>query len=179
MKSHTSCSPSLSRDAPAASLEMLTPSQGGYDHQWQEGVSCRPPPLLRPARLLPRVSRSRAGGALGTRRPRCSWLACPTAPQLPGNRLRLTPSPPQIQPAPRSLLLENGRGEPGQARRRRALQPGWRARSPPEGAGGREQMASLGGGTQRLAPGSLLNSVRTHVSDRRPLGGAVAGTWDH
>lgn len=121
------------------------------------------------------------GGALGTRCPRCSWLACPTARQLPGNRLRLTPSPPQIQPAPRSpaFCWQDGRGEPGQARRRRAFQPGWRARSPAEGAGGGEQMASLGGGTQRLAPGSLLNSVRTHVSDRRPLGGAVAGTWDH
>lgn len=33
MKSHISCSPSLSRGAPAVSLEMLTPSQGEHDHQ--------------------------------------------------------------------------------------------------------------------------------------------------
>lgn len=67
MKSHTSRSPSLSRDAPAASLEMLTPSQGGYDHQWQEGISCSPPPPARPCAAPPaRVAvprRRRAGDA--------------------------------------------------------------------------------------------------------------------
>lgn len=45
--------------------------------------------------------------------------------------------------------------------------------------GGGEQMASPGKGTWRLAPGGLLDPVRTYGLERRHLGGAVAGTWDH
>lgn len=62
MKSHTSYSPSLSRDAPAASLEILTPSQGGYYDQRAGGDILLPSPHcpLRTVlcRLLPCVSRS-------------------------------------------------------------------------------------------------------------------------
>lgn len=74
MKSRTSCNSSLSRDAPAASLEMLTLSQGGYDDQGAvlETPSCAAMPALPSPHgavpALPCVSRSpprrRAGNAL-------------------------------------------------------------------------------------------------------------------
>lgn len=44
--------------------------------------------------------------------------------------------------------------------------------------GGGEQMASLGKGTRRLAPGGLLDPVWMHVLERRRLGEAVVGTQD-
>lgn len=146
----------------------------------QEGVRWRPPPLLSSLRYpLARAALStpsRAGsiravlGPLpgGAARTRCSWLAVshgatvawkpPPADTISRPRF----SQPRVPfPVPCADKMADGsRGERGRGGGELSS-PAGELEALQKEPGGGEQMASPGKGTRRLAPGGLLDPVRT------------------